>query len=75
VSSTVSRVHARLSVVGTHGTIEDLESKNGTFVRGTRVEGRASLNPGDEIRVGSVRLVWQGSRPETATDSYQAAGD
>jgi DNA-binding winged helix-turn-helix (wHTH) protein len=74
-SSTVSRVHARLNVEGNQATIEDLESKNGTFVRGSRLDARANLAPGDEIRIGSVRLVWQGSRPESATDSYQAAGD
>ena len=59
-SSTVSRVHARLTVDGAQGTIEDLESKNGTFVAGARLEGPARLSAGDEIRVGSVRLVWQG---------------
>jgi DNA-binding winged helix-turn-helix (wHTH) protein len=74
-SSTVSRVHARLSVDGTQATIEDLESKNGTFVGGARLAAPARLSPGDEIRVGSVRLVWQGSRPESATDSYHAASD
>jgi DNA-binding winged helix-turn-helix (wHTH) protein len=74
-SSTVSRVHARLSVDGSQATIEDLESKNGTFVGGNRLEAPARLSPGDEIRVGSVRLVWQGSRPESATDTYHAASD
>lgn len=74
-SSTVSRVHARLSIDGNQATIEDLESKNGTFVRGARLEAPAHLSPGDEIRVGSVRLVWQGARPESATDSYHAASD
>jgi DNA-binding winged helix-turn-helix (wHTH) protein len=75
-SSTVSRVHARLNVDGATATIEDLESKNGTFVRGKKVESSPeTLSPGDEIRVGSVRLVWQGSRPESATDTYHAAGD
>ncbi len=74
-SSTVSRVHARLSVDGNQATIEDLESKNGTFLGGNRLEAPARLSPGDEIRVGSVRLVWQGSRPESATDTYHAAGD
>lgn len=71
-SSTVSRVHARLNVDGNEATIEDLESKNGTYVGGNRVETPVRLSPGDEIRVGSVRLVWQGSRPESATDTYHA---
>ena len=71
----VSRVHARLNVDGASATIEDLESKNGTYLRGNKLDAPAHLSPGDEIRVGSVRLVWQGSRPESATDTYHAAGD
>ena len=74
-SSTVSRVHARLNIDGNQATIEDLESKNGTYLAGQRLDAPARLSPGDEIRVGSVRLVWQGSRPESATDTYHAAGD
>ena len=74
-SSTVSRVHARLSVDGASATIEDLESKNGTYLRGNKLDAPGQLSPGDEIRVGSVRLVWQASRPESATDTYHAAGD
>jgi DNA-binding winged helix-turn-helix (wHTH) protein len=74
-SSTVSRVHARLMVDGSQATVEDLESKNGTYVGGARLEAPARLSPGDEIRVGSVRLVWQGARPESATDTYHAASD
>ena len=75
VSSTVSRVHARLNVDGTQATIEDMESKNGTYVRGERLRALAHLAPGDEIRVGSIRLVWQGVRAETATDSFHTARD
>jgi pSer/pThr/pTyr-binding forkhead associated (FHA) protein len=74
-SSTVSRVHARLRVQGSQGTLEDMESKNGTYVGGTRLSEPTRLSPGDEIRVGSVRLVWQGTRNESATDTYHAAGD
>ncbi len=74
-SSTVSRVHARLRVQGTNGTIEDMESKNGTYVGGARLSEPRRLVPGDEIRVGSVRLVWQGTRHESATDTSPAAGD
>jgi len=74
-SSTVSRVHARLIVDGNQATIEDIDSKNGTFVAGDRVGSPVRLAPGAEIRVGSVRLVWQGARPESATDTYHAASD
>jgi transcriptional regulator of acetoin/glycerol metabolism len=49
----VSRVHARIAKQGGSLRIEDLESHNGTFVNGRRVE-RAVLSPGDDIRVGEV---------------------
>jgi pSer/pThr/pTyr-binding forkhead associated (FHA) protein len=53
----VSRVHCRLSVLP-DGTLEvhDLESTNGTFVNGARVQtGR--LSPGDKLGIGRVELV------------------
>jgi DNA-binding winged helix-turn-helix (wHTH) protein len=53
-SSTVSRRHACIRVSGSEAVIEDLGSKNGTFVRGERVAAPVPLNDGDEIRVGSV---------------------
>jgi pSer/pThr/pTyr-binding forkhead associated (FHA) protein len=35
-------------------SIEDLGSKNGTYIRGERLATLSSLTDGDEIRVGSV---------------------
>ena len=53
----VSRVHCRLSALPT-GELEvrDLESTNGTFVNGARVE-TARLTSGDRLKVGRVELV------------------
>ena len=53
----VSRVHCRLTVLP-EGELEvrDLESTNGTFVNGTRIE-TARLSPGDRLQVGRVELV------------------
>jgi pSer/pThr/pTyr-binding forkhead associated (FHA) protein len=53
----VSRVHCRLSATEP-GTlkIEDLDSTNGTFVNGRRVE-RANLGCGDQVRIGRLDLV------------------
>jgi len=48
----VSRCHARIMVQGTTATIEDLGSKNGTFVNGERLDGPALLTNGDEIWIG-----------------------
>ena len=55
-SPKVSRNHARIVVNGNEVVIEDLSSKNGTFVRGSRIEAPTTLAPGDEIQVGPVRL-------------------
>jgi len=53
----VSRVHCRLTVAP-DGTLEvrDLESTNGTFVNGKRIE-RARLKSGDRVGVGRIELV------------------
>ena len=48
----VSRCHARIVVQGTTATIEDLGSKNGTYVNGDRLERQALLTSGDEIWIG-----------------------
>lgn len=55
----VSRQHAVIRVALPAATIEDLGSKNGTFVRGTRVTSPARLTDGDEIRLGSVVLIFR----------------
>jgi DNA-binding winged helix-turn-helix (wHTH) protein len=53
-SPTVSRRHARISISGTEAVIEDLGSKNGTFVGGEPVSTAVPLKDGDEIRTGSI---------------------
>jgi DNA-binding winged helix-turn-helix (wHTH) protein len=53
----VSRRHARITVAGDDATIEDLGSKNGTFVGGRPVQGRQPLRDGDEVRIGTVTLI------------------
>ena len=50
--SEVSRCHARILVQGTTATIEDLGSKNGTYVNGEQLDGPALLTNGDEIWIG-----------------------
>lgn len=58
-SPKVSRQHARLMVNGARASIEDLSSKNGTRVRGTRVSAPHDLAPGDEIQIGPFTLVFR----------------
>lgn len=47
----VSRYHARIRRKEDHYLIEDLDSKNGTFVNGRRITEPAVLADGDEIQV------------------------
>ncbi len=53
----VSRVHCRVTALD-DGDLEirDLESTNGTYVNGERIE-TARLAPGDRLQVGRVELV------------------
>jgi DNA-binding winged helix-turn-helix (wHTH) protein len=67
-SPTVSRRHARISVSESSASLEDLDSKNGTFLRGESVSAPVALTDGDEIRVGSVVLRFRrASASQTAT--------
>jgi pSer/pThr/pTyr-binding forkhead associated (FHA) protein len=56
-SPTVSRHHARLHVNGPDVTIEDLESKNGTYLRGKRVRKPSPVADGDEIELESILIT------------------
>ena len=53
----VSRLHAKIVVSGDDAAIDDLGSKNGTFVRGELVKGTKPLRDGDEIRIGTVVMT------------------
>jgi DNA-binding winged helix-turn-helix (wHTH) protein len=55
-ASTVSRHHARITVVSGVATIEDLESTNGTHVNGSRISGPTRLSHGDALSLGSEPL-------------------
>jgi DNA-binding winged helix-turn-helix (wHTH) protein len=68
-SATLSRRHARIVVTGAESTLEDLESKNGTFVNDQRVEHAIVLKDSDEIQLGSVTVTYRvlGTLPSTLT--------
>lgn len=58
-SPKVSRHHARVTAKGREVSVEDLTSKNGTFVRGVRIQEQTRLNPGDEIQIGPIKLTFR----------------
>jgi DNA-binding winged helix-turn-helix (wHTH) protein len=63
----VSRRHALISIVGEEATLEDLGSKNGTFVADRRLDSRTRLVDGDVIRIASVQLTFSAVRTRGST--------
>jgi DNA-binding NtrC family response regulator len=59
--ASVSRQHARFSLEDGAIWVEDLGSRNGTFLRGRRIE-RERLTGGDEVGVGKARVVLAATR-------------
>jgi DNA-binding winged helix-turn-helix (wHTH) protein len=57
--ASVSRRHARILVENGSATLEDLGSKNGTFVNGEPVRGPTRLSDGDEVEVGRAAMTFR----------------
>ncbi|HEX9687794.1 MAG TPA: FHA domain-containing protein [Thermoanaerobaculia bacterium] len=57
--TSVSRHHARIEISGERVTVEDLQSKNGTFLGGKKLDSPAMLADGDELKLGSVSLKFR----------------
>jgi DNA-binding winged helix-turn-helix (wHTH) protein len=68
----VSRHHARIRIAGETASIEDLDSKNGTYVADRRIQAAAQLLDGDSIRIGSVQLTFRAVRNRGSTETRQA---
>jgi len=64
----VSRQHARIVVGEGKAVLEDLGSKNGTFVRGEPVTRPEELGDGDEICIGNFVLVFRDSGANSTTE-------
>jgi DNA-binding winged helix-turn-helix (wHTH) protein len=65
-----SRRHARVMVRDAQATLEDLASKNGTFLRGRRIAGPEPLRDGDEIVIGPILMTFRaGPSRSTETDT------
>jgi hypothetical protein len=69
----VSRMHARLELVGDDPTIDwtvvdDGSSRNGSYLNGERLRGRARLREGDGVSVGETLLVFRVGTVEGPAD-------
>ena len=56
-STDASRRHAEILGTGKNFVLRDLNSTNGTFVNGQRIE-RHELRPGDRIQIGRTVLLF-----------------
>lgn len=54
----VSRHHARIRITPEQSVLEDLGSKNGTWLNGTRIDAPIDLHDRDKIRIGSVTVTF-----------------
>ncbi|HVS43367.1 MAG TPA: BTAD domain-containing putative transcriptional regulator [Candidatus Dormibacteraeota bacterium] len=61
-----SRLHAVLDRVGGGWCLTDLGSSNGTYVNGLRITSGRALRHGDEVQIGSTRLVYRVRRADRA---------
>lgn len=69
----VSRRHARITIAAARATIEDLGSKNGTFVGDERVDRSRPIGHGDVITIGSVKLTITALRMPSSTETEGTA--
>jgi len=67
-SPKASRRHARIVVTGAEATLEDLGSKNGTFLRGARLMRSEAIYDGDEIVIGPVLMTFRAG-PSGSTET------
>ena len=54
-----SGVHARVYSRGANYYVEDMNSTNGTFLNGGRLNGEAQLNDLDEVRIGNTEFRFE----------------
>ena len=73
----LSREHARIARKGMEVTIEDLESRNGTWVNGERLKKHAArvVGPDDEVRLGETTLCVHRGRDAEAMREGLASHD
>jgi FHA domain len=54
-----SGIHARVYSRGANYYVEDMNSTNGTFLNGGRLNGEAKLNDLDEVRIGDTEFRFE----------------
>jgi pSer/pThr/pTyr-binding forkhead associated (FHA) protein len=78
----ISRRHAALRIEGETAVVEDLGSRNGTYVNGEPVEDPRRLREGDSLQLGATTLEVRSAQgdtapfppPATPTETHPAPG-
>ena len=77
--ATVSRKHAALRAVGGGWLLEDLGSRNGTYLNGARLIEPAPVKPADRVLIGDYVVVLRSSEDEQletrAADGVRSAAE
>lgn len=69
----LSRRHAAFEREGERWIVEDLASRNGTFVNELPVAGKHPLSDGDRLRIARLRLIYEEPRPDREV-SFESSG-
>ncbi len=65
----VSRRHARIVIDERGAVLEDLGSKNGTFLRGKRIEAPRKLADEDQVTIGPASMIFRVFKQTASTAS------
>lgn len=70
----VSRMHAKVINDGSGHYLEDMQSRNGTFLNGQLISGSAMLKEGDRIRISDIEFIFDsGVESEEVPDLFKGA--
>ena len=73
-SGAVSRQHARIVRIDNSFFIEDMQSRNGTYVNGRQIRERLQLDDQDRITLCDVVLVFKDERRQPLPEGVEAQG-
>ena len=65
----VSRCHAQVVITADRVVLEDLGSRNGTWLRGERIQGPSEIQAGDTVRVATEQIRFVAAGPDASTAS------
>ena len=68
----ISRPHCKIVRNNTHVTIEDLKSRNATYLNGIMIRSIVPVEPGDEIKIGCTNIKLQVIKSNAIIDTLES---